>query len=57
MNTATPEFPVIKGDYSFATITDKIADIVLSRWGWRWWAAFVLFLLLTLGFLGSICDA
>ena len=60
-STARPTPPVsaasgvLAAGWSYASITDKIADLVLSRpFGWRWWAAFALTSAGTLLLLGAI---
>jgi hypothetical protein len=52
-STESPEtresaLPVLKGRYSYASVTDKIADVVLERpTHWGWFAGFGVSLLLT----------
>jgi molybdopterin-containing oxidoreductase family membrane subunit len=46
---------VIHGQYTYASISDKISDLVLERpWHWGWIAAFVVCSLLMLLFVGAI---
>ena len=36
------EAPVLRPGWGYASVTDKIAGIVLSgHFGWRWWTAFL----------------
>jgi Ni/Fe-hydrogenase subunit HybB-like protein len=59
-STENPEtresaLPVLKGHYSYASVTDKIADVVLERpTHWGWFAGFGVSLLLTLLFVYAV---
>ena len=47
--------PVLRGRYSYASISDKISDIVLTRpTHWGWYAGFALCTALTLLFVVAI---
>lgn len=52
---AEPRFPVLQPGYTYASVTDQISSIVLSRpihWGWL--IGFALFFLLTMVFLYAV---
>ncbi|MBA2410570.1 MAG: polysulfide reductase NrfD [Gammaproteobacteria bacterium] len=54
MASQAPAFPVLRGRHDLASVTDKIAGIVLSHWGRRWWMAVGFFFTLTLGFASAV---
>ena len=54
-NVDEARLPVLTGAYSYASISDKISDIVLTRPAhWGFYAAFAFCTALTLLFVGAI---
>jgi Ni/Fe-hydrogenase subunit HybB-like protein len=51
MSSVPAAFPVLRGEQTYATVSDKISDIALGPVTWRWWAAVGFCFAVTLVFL------